>query len=92
MTESNNPIVVDYGDNLEFINLNFKNLSKDNYDGAVNGLKTWFESSEINWSANNFTLIDELGVSNTVRLWESSFGMAFKANGLYEISLKLLKE
>lgn len=92
LTENNIPIIVDYGNNLTFINLEFNHLSKDNYDGATNGLKTWFSSSQVNWMANNFTMIDENGVSHTVRLWDKKFKFQTLGSGRYNISIKLLKE
>lgn len=92
LTESNNPKVIDYGDDLNFIQLNFQYLSKDNYDGATNGLKTWFQDSNINYSENSFTLTDEDGVAHTVRFWQANFNMPQTSNGRYQISLTLLKE
>lgn len=92
LTESNNPKVIDYGDNLELKELKFNYLSKDNYDGATNGLKTWFEDSTINWCENNFTLTDENGATHTVRLWQDKFDMRMTSNGRYTISLTLLEE
>lgn len=92
LTESDNPIVVDYGSSLNFITLELTNLSKDQYDGSVNGLKTWFQSTEINWAANSFTMVDEFGVSNTVRWWQKTFSMPVFSNGRYSISFRLLKQ
>ena len=92
LTESNNAKIVDYGANLQLIKLSFKNLTKDNYDGAINGLKTWFETSNINWSVNSFTMIDESGVSYTVRFWQKDFQMPQQVNGRYEITLILKVE
>ena len=92
LTESNNPVVIVYGDNLNLIELKFKGLTKDNYDGTVNGLKTWFEDSNINWMENNFTLIDEKGVSHTVRLYQKKFDMKMDSNGRYSVSLKFIEE
>ena len=92
LTEDNNPIVIDYGSNLNTIRLSFSHLTSDNYDGTVNGLVTWFETSEVNWSANNFTLVDELGVSHTVRFWQKEFAMPKQIGGRYSIELILLKE
>ena len=92
LTEDNNAKVVDYGSDLDLWELNFNYLSVDNYNGSVNGLKTWFESSQVNWSMNNFTLTDENGVAHTVRLWQKSFNMPRHGSGRYSISLILLKE
>jgi len=92
LTESNNPKVIVYGDALELLELNFKNLTKENYDGATHGIKTWFQNSNINWSENNFTLIDENGLSYTVRYWSDTFSMPLIFNGRYSTSLVLLKE
>lgn len=92
LTEDNNPIVINYGDNLELVVLSFSFLTKDNYDGAVNGLKTWFEDSNIEWSSNSFTLTDENGVAHTVRYWDDKFSMPKNVNGRYSGKLILLKE
>ncbi len=92
LTEGNNPKVINYGDPLKFMKLEFKYLSRDNYDGTVNGLKTWFEDSTINWSANNFTLVDENNVSWTVRLWQKKFNMKNLGNDRYSVELVLLIE
>ncbi len=92
LTESNNPKVTNYGDNLNLINLSFRHLSKDNYDGTVNGLKTWFEDANINWMVNNFTLTDENGQAHTVRLWNKKWRMSADRGGRYSITLRLLKE
>ncbi len=92
LTEDNKPKVTDYGDSLNLIRLAFKSLTKDNYDGVVNGLKTWFESTQINWAENSFTMTDESQVVHTVRWWQKKFGMPLSAAGLYSISFILLKE
>jgi len=92
LTESLNPKVVVYGGTLQLLELRLEGLSRDNYDGAVNGLKTWFESSQVNWSANNFTLVDEQGQTRTVRLWSDEFKMTLVAPNRYSVSLLLLEE
>jgi len=92
MTESLNAKVVDFGSTATFWMMVFSYLSKDNYDGTTNGLKTWFESSTINWCENNFTLTDESGVSHTVRLWQNKFDMQESSSGRWNISFTLLKE
>lgn len=92
LTQNNKPIVVNYGSSLNLIEVEFNYLSKDNYDGAVNGLKTWFEDTSINWSANNFTLVDELGESHTVRFWQDKFDMQQNVGGRYSIKFTLLEE
>jgi len=92
LTESNNPKVIDYGNDLEMISLSFQHLSKDNYDGAINGLKTWFENANINWMENSFTLTDENGASHTVRLWSKRWRMIRGRGGRYSVTLPLLKE
>lgn len=91
-TEQNNPKVTDYGSNIQFIKLSFKHLSKDQYDGTVNGLETWFSSSQVNWAANSFTMTDEEGNTHTVRFWQNSFQMTRDAGGRYTVSFVLLKE
>ena len=92
LTESNNPKVIVYGDNLKIIELKFKGLTKDNYNGTVNGLYTWFNDSNINWMENSFTMIDEQGVSHTVRLYQKKFDMKMDSNGRYSIALKFIEE
>ena len=92
LTESLNPKVVDYGGSVNFIKLDFRYLSKDNYDGTVNGLKTWFASTAINYCANNFTMTDEKGGTHTVRLWQNKFTMSNDVANRYGISLILLEE
>ena len=92
LTESNEAKVVDYGSDLTMIVLRFQYLSKDNYNGATNGLKTWFQTSEINWSANSFTMTDEDGVAHTVRFWQGDFSMPKTSNGRYQIQLVLKEE
>ena len=67
-------------------------MTKDQYDCAVNGLKTWFESSSINWAATSFTMLDEKGNSHTVRWWQGNFNMVEHANGRYAIQFTLKKE
>jgi len=89
LTESNHDVIVNYGNHAKFLELELKFLSKDNYDGAINGLKNWFESSQINYSENSFTLIDELGYSRTVRLWQGEFDMPENFSGRYSIKLTL---
>lgn len=92
LTESMNPKVVNYGSTLKLIRLKFAGLSRDNYDGTINGLKTWFESSQINWSENNFVMIDEMGISHTVRLWQKQFSMKQDSPNRYSITLTFLEE
>jgi len=92
LTESNNAKITDYGSDLTLIKLGFNYLSKDNYDGATNGLYTWFSSSTINWSENSFTLTDEVGVAHTVRLWQSNFNMPKMRGGRYQTQLIFKEE
>jgi hypothetical protein len=92
LTEGMNPKVVSYSGTLQLFNLSFSYLSKDNFDGTVNGLKTWFQSTQINYSEYSFTLIDEDGVSHTVRLWDDDFEMGKDVSGRYFVTIKLLKE
>jgi len=87
LTEDNNPKVVDYGSNHKTMKLAFSFLTKDNYDGATNGLRTWFEDSNIDWCMNNFTLVDENSVSYTVRLWQKKFTVKKHSNDRYSLSL-----
>lgn len=88
LTESLNEKIVNFGGTIELYALEFSHLSKDNYDGTINGLKTWFSSSTINWSFNTFTLVDENGINHIVRLWQDDFDMQMDSSGRY--SLKLL--
>ena len=92
LTESDDPKVIDYGSSLKILELKFTGLSKDNYDGVVNGLKTWFESSEINWSENSFTLEDDQGNSKTVRFWDKNFNMPQIAANVYSLKIRLLEQ
>lgn len=92
LTENLNPKIIDYGSTITYWKLAFNHLSKDNYNGTVNGLYTWFSSSTINWSEANFTLTDEKGVTHTVRLWQTNFDMPQNEGGRYSISLTLLEE
>jgi len=72
--------------------LKLEGLSRENFDSAVNGLKTWFESSQINWCENSFTMVDETGTNRTVRLWQKEFKMAEVSPNRYSVSLTLLEE
>lgn len=92
LTENKNPKVIDYGGYLNLWEMRFEGLSKDNYDGVVNGLKTWFQDSNINWAQNNFTLTDESGTDHTMRYWADDFDMPADADNRYSITLILLKE
>lgn len=92
LTESMNSKIVSRGSSAQFLKLKFSGLSKDNYDGTVNGLKTWFESSTINWSSASFTMIDEDGTTHTVRYWNDDFDMPGIAPNRYEFTLELKKE
>jgi hypothetical protein len=92
-TESMNAKVIDYGSKATYIKMEFRFLSKDNYDGAVNGLSTWFNSSQINWCSNSFTMVDESGVSHTVRLWQTNWDMPRDINNnRYSVVFILKKE
>ena len=92
LTDDMNPKVTDYGGTAKYWKLMFNYLSKDNYDGSVNGLKTWFEDSNINWCATSFTLTDENGVAHTVRLWQKAFDMPEHGSSRYSIAFTLLEE
>ena len=87
LTENYTSKVVNYGSNGKFLELTFKHLTKDNYDGTANGLRTWFNNSNINWSKYSFTLVDEDGVSHTVRLWQNRFKMGVDNAGRYSVKL-----
>jgi len=89
LTESSNPKVVNYGSNLNLIKLVLKNLSKDNYDGSTQGIKTWFETSTINWSSASFTLKDEFGTDYLARLWQNKFSVKARPNSRYDITIIL---
>jgi len=92
LTDGMNPKVTDYGGTAQFWKVVFNYLSKDNYDGSVNGLKTWFESSQVNWCENSFTLTDENGVAHAVRLWQKGFDMPENSSSRYSVGLTLLEE
>ena len=89
LTESNDAKTVKYGTNLKTSKLSFNNLTVDNYNGTVNGLKTWFEDALIDWTLNSFTLINEAGETLTVRLWQKKFSMGLKSNSRYSVNLLL---
>ena len=92
LTEDYSPKVVNWGSSYTLFDLKFNYLSKSNYDDATDGLKTWFESSAINYSESNFTLTDENGVTHTVRLWQDRLDFTEHASERYAISLILFKE
>ena len=92
LTEDNKPKVVDYGDDQNIIRMHFKSLTKDNFDGTINGLRTWFQNALINWSQFSFTMVDEAGATHTVRYWTDKFRMPMAVNGLFSITFELLKE
>ncbi|NOY60294.1 MAG: hypothetical protein GXO75_15400 [Calditrichaeota bacterium] len=92
LTEDNSPKVVNYGDPLKLIKLVLDGLTRDNFDGTVNGLKTWFENSSINYSENNFTMVDETGQSRTVRLWQDDLDIKETSPGVFQVTLTLLEE
>lgn len=92
LTESNNPIVVNYGDHLELLEISLEGLTRDSYDGTVNGIKSWFKNSAINFAENNFTIEDEHGESFTVRYWAGNFDMQETGENNFSVKLKLLIE
>jgi len=67
-------------------------LSKDNYDGSINGLKTWFENAAIDWRKNYFQYTDESGSEYDVRLWDEVFSMEEYASNRYRIRILLREE
>lgn len=89
LTESNTPVVVDYGNPEKIIEVHVEFLTRDNYDGTINGLKTWFESSTINYSLNSFTLIDENGYEHTVQLWQDDLDFSENISGRYSVKMDL---
>lgn len=91
LTDGMNPKVTDYGGTAKYWQLVFNYLSKDNFDGAINGLKTWFESATINWCANSFTMTDERGAAIVVRLWQKRFDMSEHGSSRFGISLTLIE-
>lgn len=84
-------MVTDVGTPEELFNLVFQRLSEDNYSGLVNGLKTWFEDSNINWGQNSFTYQDEDGVETTVRYLDNTFDMPDRIAKLFSTKLTLRK-
>jgi len=92
LTQSMNAKVVDYGSTMETFQISFQGLTRDNYDGVVNGLKTWFSNSNINWAKNSFTMRDENNEVFTVRFWQDDFDMPNEEGDVYSISLILKKE
>lgn len=91
-TESMNAVVLSLSSKAELLILRIADVSKDNFNGSVNGLKTWFDNSLINYSENNFTLVDENGETSTVRLWADNFEIDETQPGLFSLELTLLKE
>lgn len=91
LTESLNAKVVVYSPSASFMEFKLAGISKDNFDGATNGLKTWFESSQVNWSENSFTLLDEDNVEHTVRLWQDELNVEEISPNRYQVTL-LFKE
>lgn len=84
--------VADMGNNLELIDVMMQRLTKDQYDGTVNGLKTWFDNTNINWRKNTFTFQDETGAKITVRLLDENFDMPEVVSGFYSFKLRLMQE
>ena len=89
LTENNQAKVISFGQALRLVELQVGGLNADNYNGAVNGLQTWFSSSQINYSLNSFTMIDEYGESNTVRLWQDDFEVVETEPGIFAIKVTL---
>ena len=92
LTSGNNPIVVDYSNSKKIYKLVLKNLSKDEFSGSINGIKTWFKSPEINWMMNSFTMILTDGTQKIVRLWNNKFDMNMKPNFRYDLIIELREE
>jgi len=89
LTEDRQPKVVDYGGDPEsFIEVNINPISVKEY----NDLKAWFISSQVNGSANTFTMIDEEGTTKTVRLWDRKVSLSKEAFGVYSTSFLLREE
>jgi len=89
LTEDRQPKVVDYGGDPEsFIEVNINPISVKEY----NDLKAWFVSSQVNGSANTFTMIDEEGTTKTVRLWDKKVSLSKEGFGIYSTSFLLREE
>ncbi len=92
LTESGNAKVYTQSGEHETLVLKFQGLSRDNYDGTVNGLKTWLKASQINWAENAFTLIDSDQRELTVRYWADNFDMPPASFNRYDVTLTLKVE
>ncbi len=92
LTESLNAKVINFGSSAKFIQLDIAGVPRDNYNGTINGIKSWFENSNVNWSKNSFTMIDERGVTLTVRLWQDDFNMPEQWANRHNVSILLKVE
>ncbi|MDZ7355755.1 MAG: hypothetical protein ONB55_21760 [candidate division KSB1 bacterium] len=88
-TEDRSVKVVDYGGTpVEYIQINLPGMNQK----EALGLLAWFKSSQVNGAANNFTVINENGESQTVRLWQTQIEIEQDGFGIYNASLTLRKE
>ena len=88
LTESSNSKVTKYGSNSEFMEIQLKNIPESEYVLLI----AWFESSQVDWSLNAFSLTDEKGISNSVRLWQNNFEGKAKANNAFDVKILLKVE
>lgn len=88
-SESRTVKIIDYGGApVEFIEVNLPALSQK----EATGLIAWFKSAQVNGAANAFTLVNENGESQTVRLWQTRIEAVQEGFGVYSASLTLRKE
>jgi len=86
LTEDFKPKVIDFGSSHETMVIKLEGISKDNIDGAINGLRTWFEASQVTWALNSFTMINERGINQTIRWWDKSFKIKEVSPNRYDVS------
>lgn len=87
-SESRKVKVIDYGNTVEFIEINLPAMTQK----EATGLISWFKSTQVNGAANTFTLVNENGESQTVRLWQTRIETTQEGFGVYSASLTLRKE
>jgi hypothetical protein len=92
LTEEYNSKILDFGSSIEFIQVVLTGLTRDNYQGSVNGLRTWFMDSNINGAETSFTFIDENNETHTVRLWQTKINFQLDGFDSYSVSFVLKKE
>lgn len=81
--------VVDYGGTpVEYIQINLPGMNQK----EALGLLAWFKSSQVNGAANTFTMVNENGESQTVRLWQTRVETEQDGFGIYSASFTLRKE